>query len=49
MKKISTEQTFRNEILKEQRLTIGMDLGDHWSCYCVLDEAAKSFWSRKWR
>src|SRR5580693_4114856 len=41
MEKISIEQTFRNEILKEQRLTIGMDLGDHWSCYCVLDEAGK--------
>jgi hypothetical protein len=31
MKKISTEQTLRNEIFKEQKLTIGMDLGDRWS------------------
>src|SRR5438067_1662164 len=39
MKKISTVQTLRNEILKKQKLTIGMDLGDRWSCYCILDEA----------
>jgi transposase len=41
MKKISTVQTFRNEILKKQKLTIGMDLGDRWSCYCILDEAGE--------
>jgi hypothetical protein len=28
MKKISTMQAFSNEILKEQKLTIGVDLGD---------------------
>src|SRR5437764_573839 len=39
MKKISTVQTLRNEILKKQKLTIGMDLGDRWSCYCIPDEA----------
>ena len=39
MKKISTMQAFSNEILKEQKLTIGIDLGDRWSFYCVLDEA----------
>ena len=39
MKKISIMQAFSNEILKEQKLTIGMDLGDRWSFYCVLDEA----------
>lgn len=38
MKRISTVQTFRNEIFKEQKLTTGMDLGDRWSFYCVLDE-----------
>jgi hypothetical protein len=27
MKKISTVQAFSNEILKEQKLTIGVDLG----------------------
>src|SRR6202521_1148212 len=41
MKKISTMQAFSNEILKEQKLTIGLDLGDRWSFYCVLDEAGK--------
>ena len=41
MKKISTVQVFSNEILREQKLTIGMDLGDRWSCYCVLEEAGK--------
>ena len=39
MKKISTVQAFGNEIFKEQKLTIGLDLGDRWSFYCVLDEA----------
>src|SRR6266446_5230964 len=39
MKKISTMQVFGNEIFKEQKLTIGLDLGDRWSFYCVLDEA----------
>ena len=38
MKKISTVQVFGNEILKEQKLTIGVDLGDRWSFYCVLEE-----------
>ena len=42
MKKISTVQVFRNEIFKEQKLMIGVDLGDRWSFYCVLDEAGKS-------
>ena len=41
MKKISTVQTFKSEILKEQKLTIGLDLGDRWSFYCVLDEAGQ--------
>src|ERR1700683_3158230 len=41
MKKISTVQTFSNEILKEQKLTVGLDLGDRWSFYCVMDEAGQ--------
>jgi transposase len=41
MKKISTVQAFSNEIFQEQKLTIGLDLGDRWSFYCVLDEAGK--------
>ncbi len=47
MKKISTVQIFEGEIFKEQRLTIGMDLGDRWSCYCILDEAGKIILEQK--
>ena len=47
MKKISTVQVFGNEILKEQKLTIGLDLGDRWSFYCVLDEAGKILLEQK--
>ena len=47
MKKISTVQVFGNEILKEQKLTIGVDLGDRWSFYCVLDEAGKILLEQK--
>src|SRR5260221_791796 len=47
MKKISTVQTFKSEIFKDQRLTIGVDLGDRWSFYCVLDEAGKIILEQK--
>src|ERR1700688_1864427 len=47
MKKISTMKAFSNEILKEQKLTIGLDLGDRWSFYCVLDEAGKIILEQK--
>jgi transposase len=47
MRKISTVQAIRNEILKEQKLTIGVDLGDRWSFYCVLDEAGKIILEQK--
>jgi len=47
MKKISTVQTFGNEIFKEQKLTIGVDLGDRWSFYCVLDEAGQVLLEQK--
>src|SRR5216683_5889704 len=47
MKKISTMQVFSNEILKEQKLTIGVDLGDRWSFYCILDEAGKIILEQK--
>jgi transposase len=39
MKKISTLAKSGNEILKEPKLTIGLDLGDRASHYCILDEA----------
>src|SRR6266481_2023199 len=47
MKKISTVQAFGNEILKEQKLTIGVDLGDRWSFYGDLDEAGKIILEQK--
>jgi transposase len=47
MKKISTMQVFSNEILQEQKPTIGVDLGDRWSFYCVLDEAGKILLEQK--
>src|SRR5258707_14050961 len=47
MKKISTVQTFKSEIFKDQRLTIGGDLGDRWWFYCVLDEAGKIILEQK--
>ena len=39
MKKISTEATKQSKNFREQKLTIGLDLGDRSSWYCVLDEA----------
>src|SRR6267143_1035395 len=47
MKKISTVQVFWNEILKEQKLTIGVDLGDLWSFYCIRDEAGEIILEQK--
>ena len=47
MKKISTMQVFGNEIFKEQKLTIGLDRGDRWSFYCVLDEGGKIILEQK--
>src|SRR5882724_11095994 len=39
VKKISTVATNRNKIFNEPKLTIGLDLGDRTSHYCILDEA----------
>src|ERR1039457_5544050 len=39
MKKISTVAVKQNRNVAEQKLTIGFDLGDRSSWYCVLDEA----------
>ncbi len=41
MKKISTVAKSGNEILQEPKLTIGLDLGDRTSHYCILDEAGQ--------
>jgi hypothetical protein len=34
-------------IFKGHKLTIGLDLGDRWSCYCVLDEAGEILLEQK--
>ena len=47
MKKISTLQAFSNEIVKVQKPTIGVDLADRWSFYCVLEEAGKIILEQK--
>jgi transposase len=47
MKKISTVQADGKEILEKQKLTIGVDLGDRWSFYCVLEEAGKIILEQK--
>jgi transposase len=39
MKKNSTVATVRKQIFKQPKLTIGLDLGDRTSHYCILDEA----------
>src|SRR5262252_3650999 len=47
MKKTSTVRVNGNVIFKGHRLTIGMDLGDCWSFYSVLDEAGKIILEQK--
>jgi len=39
MKKVSTVATKQSRNFSEQKLTIGLDLGDRSSWYCVLDES----------
>src|SRR6516165_1239025 len=46
MQKISTTQTSRKNIFKGQ-LTIGLDLGDRSSAYCVLNDAGEIVLERK--
>ena len=41
MKNISTTAAKRSKNFSQQKLTIGLDLGDRSSCYCVLDEAGR--------
>jgi transposase len=47
MRKISTATAERIGKFAAQRLTIGLDLGDRSSCYCVLDEAGEVLMERK--
>ncbi len=39
MKKVSTVAAKQSRDFSQPKLTIGLDLGDRWSWYCVLDEA----------
>jgi len=41
MKKNSTMVIRRKQIFKQKKLTIGMDLGDRFTYYCMLDEAGE--------
>jgi transposase len=45
--KISTVAIEGMQIFKENQLAIGLDLGDRWSFYCVLDEAGKIILEQK--
>ncbi len=47
MKKISTVRVNGNVIFEGHKLTIGVDLGDRWSFYCVLDEAGQVILEQK--
>ncbi len=41
MKKVSTAGTEQSRNISQQRLTIGLDLGDRNSWYCVVDDAGQ--------
>jgi len=41
MKKVSTRTAKQSRNISQQKLTIGLDLGDRNSWYCVLDEAGR--------
>jgi transposase len=41
MKKVNTVAAKQGKNFSQQKLTIGLDLGDRSSCYCVLDEAGE--------
>ena len=47
MQKISTIRTSGNTIVEGDKLTIGLDLGDRFSSYCVLDEGGKILLEQK--
>ena len=47
MKKVSTATTKQNRIFSRPNLTVGLDLGDRSSCYCVLDEGGSIVMEQK--
>jgi len=48
MKKISTVAAKQAKNFSEQKLTIGLDLGDRSSWYCVLDESGEVVLEQSW-
>ena len=49
MKKVSTAVMKRSRNFSQSNLTIGLDLGDRSSCYCVLDETGRIVMSKRFR
>src|SRR5689334_3884936 len=47
MKKVSTVLTTQSRNISQQRLTVGLDVGDRHSWYCVLDETGRVLLERK--
>ncbi len=47
MKKVSTVEAKQIRNFRDQKLTIGLDLGDRSSWYCVLDEAGEVLLEQK--
>ncbi len=47
MKKVSTAVIKQSRNFSQQKLTIGLDLGDRSSCYCVLDETGRMVMEHK--
>jgi len=47
MQKISTVRAKGRTVFKGRQLTVGLDLGDRFSSYCVLDEAGRIILERK--
>jgi transposase len=47
MQKLSTRRAVRNVIREGGQLTIGLDLGDRWSYYCVVDEVGQIILEQK--
>src|SRR5262245_20039909 len=47
MQKSSTMRRTESKIFKGRQLTIGMDLGDRWSFYCVLEESGRVILEQK--
>jgi hypothetical protein len=47
MKKVSTAAGKTTENFRDQKLTIGLDLGDRWSWYCLLDEVGEVLLEQK--